>query len=268
MVMVALSPDAQSHLERYICEIKTALHGHSSVDADEVERDVLGHIETELAGQPEPVDAGQLLDVLDRLGAPDEWLPTETHTASRWPPALHSRPQDWRLAYVTLAIFLAGPALFLPMILWPLPPLLFVLSFLCARVTIAQLAEQDEQLGARRWLVYPALVVWYGMFLIALFGGPVLLTTVFVADDPMLPSHLTRWFGEPAWIGTLCSIGALQGIWWMLLGLLLRRFPRGVHAAFRPFAGWFEQRHAMRVSLVGGTLFALSGGILGLRLWS
>jgi hypothetical protein len=36
--------------------------------ADEVERDVLGHIETELAGQPEPVDAGQLLDVLDRLG--------------------------------------------------------------------------------------------------------------------------------------------------------------------------------------------------------
>ncbi len=255
--MVALSPEAQSHLERYIRQIKMALRGHSSVDADEVERDVLGHIETELAGQPEPVDAGQLLDVLDRLGTPDEWLPTETAFERSYP--LPSRAEDWRLAYLTLAIFLAGPALFLPMILWPLPPLLFVLSFLCARVTVARSAERDEQLGARRWLVYPALVVWYGVFLIALVGGPALFTAVFVADDPMLPSRLTSWFGEPAWIGALCSIGALLGIWWMLLGLLLGTFPRGVHATFRPFADWFEQRHAMRVSLAGGTSWPLGG---------
>jgi hypothetical protein len=266
--MVALSPEAQSHLERYIGQIKTALRGHSSVDADEVERDVLGHIETELAGQSEPVDAGQLLDVLDRLGKPDDWLPTETHAASPRPSALHSRPEDWRLAYLTLAIFVAAPALFLPMILWPLPPLLFVLSFLCARVALARVAEQDEQLGARGWLVYPPLVVWYGMFLIALVGGPALFATVFMADDPMLPSRLTGWFGEPAWIGALCSIGVVLGIWWMLLGLLLRKFPRGVHAAFRPFADWFEQRHATRVSLAGGTLFALSGAILAVHVWS
>jgi hypothetical protein len=153
------------------------------------------------------------------------------------------------------------------MILWPLPPLLFVLSFLSARVTVARALEQDEQLGARRWLVYPALVVWYGMFVIALVGGPALLTVVFVADDPMLPSRLTSWFGDSAWIGALCSIGVLLGIWWMLLGLLLGKFPRGVHAAFRPFADWFEQRHATRVTLAGGTLFALSGAILALRLW-
>ena len=266
--MVALSPEAQSHLERYIGQIKTALRGRSSVDADEVERDVLGHIEAELAGRPEPVDAGQLLDVLDRLGAPDEWLPTDTHEASRPSSAPHSRREDWRLAYLTLAIFLAGPALFLPMLLWPLPPLLFVLSFLCARVTLARSAERDEQLGARRWLVYPPLVVWYGVFLIALVGGPVLLTIVFVSDDPMLPSRLSRRFGEPAWIGALCSIGALLGMWWMLLGLLLRKLPRGVHAAFRPFADWFEQRHATRLSLAGGALFAVSGAILAISLWS
>lgn len=268
MVMVDLSPEAQRHIERYIGQIKTALRRHPSVDPDEVERDVLGHIETELAGQPKPVDAGQLLDVLDRLGPPDEWLPAESHDALQPPAALLSRREDWRLAYLTLAIFLAGPALFLPMILWPLPPLLFLLSFLCARVTLARSAEQDEQLGARRWLVYPALVVWYGMFLIALVGGPALLTAVFEADDPMLPSRLTGWFGEPAWIGALCSLGALLGIWWMLLGLLLRRFPRGVHAVFQPFADWFEQRDGTRLSLVGGILFALSGAILALRLWS
>jgi hypothetical protein len=265
--MVTLSEDAQSHLDRYIGQVKTALRGHSSVDAEEVERDVLDHIETELAGQPQPVDAGQLLDVLDRLGAPDEWLPTETHDGPLRSSPLPPRPEDWRLAYLTLAIFLAGPALFLPMILWPLPPILFVLSFLCARVALAHFARHDEQLGARRWLVYPALVVWYGVFLVALVGGPVLLTTVFVADDPTLPSRLTRWFGEPAWIGALCSIGVLLGIWWMLLGLLLGRSPRRIHAAFRPFADWFERRHAMRLLLVGGAVFALSGTILTLRMW-
>src|SRR5262245_268335 len=220
MVMMALSPEAQSHLDRYIGQIKTALRGHSSIDADEVQRDVLGHIETELAGQPEPIDAGRLLDVLDRLGAPDEWLPTEAHDQARRPSAIRSTSEDWRLPLLTLAMFLAGPALVLPMILWPLPPLLFLLSFLCARVTLARSAEQGEELGARRWLVYPALVVWYGIFLIALVGGPALPVTAIVVDDPMLSSRLARWFGEPAWIGTFCSIGALFGIWWMLLGLL------------------------------------------------
>jgi hypothetical protein len=269
MLMVALSPEAQNHLERYLRQIKAALRGHPSIDADEVERDVVGHIDTELTGQPEPIAASRLLDVLDRLGAPDEWLPAETHAAWRRPSeAFSSGHEDWRLAFLTLAIFLAGPALFLPMILWPLPPLLFVVSFLCARVTLAHVAEQDEQLGARRWLVYPALIVWYGVFLIALVGGPVLLTTVFVADDPMLPGRLSRWFGEPAWIGALCSIGVLLGIWWMLVGLLLGKFPRGVHAAFRPFADWFERRHAMRVALLGGGVFVLSGTMLALLAWS
>jgi hypothetical protein len=268
MVMGTLSPEAQNHLERYVAQIKTALRGHPSVDPAEVERDVLGHIETELAGQATPVDAGQLLDVLDRLGSPEEWLPGESHEAVQRPAAPLSRAEEWRLPYLTVAIFLAGPALFLPMILWPLPPLLFLLSFLCARVTLARSAEQNEWLGARRWLVYPALLVWYGMFLIALVGGPALFTAVFMSDDPMLPSRLNEWFGEPAWTGALYLFCALLGMWWILLGLVLRTFPRGVHAAFRPFADWFGQRHATRLSLAGGALFAVSGPILALRLWS
>jgi hypothetical protein len=264
--MVALSPDAQAHLERYIGQIKSALRGQSSVDPDEVERDVVGHIEAELAGEPEPVEAGQLLDVLDRLGRPDEWLPAESAFAASG--AGPSRPGDWRLAYLTLATFLAAPLLFYPMILWPLPPLLLVVSFLCARITIARSLEEDNQLGERRWLVYPVLVVWYGAFMIALAGGPALFATVFMADDPLLRGRLTSWVGEPAWIGALCSIVVLLGIWWVLLALLLGKVPRAVHAAFRPFADWFEPRHATRVALAGGTLAAVAGVILALRLWS
>lgn len=270
MLMVVLSPEAQSHLERYVREIKTALRGHPSIDADEVERDVLGHIDTELSGQPEPIGTSRLLPVLNRLGAPVEWLPVDDQPAWRRPvEAFRSGPGDWRLPSVTLAIFLAGPVLFMGrMMLWPLPPLLFGLSFLSARVTLALFAAHDEQLGVRRWLVYPALIVWYGAFIVALAGGPVLLTAIFVADDPVFRTRLTGWFGEPASIGILCSIGVLLGIWWMVLGLLLGQFPRGVHAVFRPFADWFERGHAVRVVLLGVGVFGLSGAMLALLTWS
>jgi hypothetical protein len=269
MLMVALSQEAQSHLERYLRQMKTALRGHPSIDADEVERDVLGHIDTELSGQPEPIGATRLLHVLDRLGAPDEWLPVENHPAWRRPfEAFRSGPGDWRLAYLTFAIFVAGPVLFMGrIILWPLPPLLFVLSFLLARVTLALFDEHDEQVGARRWLIYPALVVWYGAFIVALVGGPVLLASVFLSDDPMLRSRLLR-LGEPAWMRVICLMVFLLGTWWMLLGLLLGTFPRGVHGAFWPFADWFERRHAMRVALLGLFVFVLSGAILALLMWS
>jgi hypothetical protein len=65
-----LTDEAQHHLQRYLRQVQTALRGHRSVDLEEIERDVLGHIDAELAGKPEPIDAGTLLPVLDRLGAP------------------------------------------------------------------------------------------------------------------------------------------------------------------------------------------------------
>ena len=49
--MATLTHDAQSHLARYLRQMRAALRGHPSVDPDDVERDVLGHIDAELAGQ-------------------------------------------------------------------------------------------------------------------------------------------------------------------------------------------------------------------------
>ncbi len=69
-MMVTLTDDAQRHLDRYVKQVKAALRGHPSVDAAEVERDVLGHIDAELSGEPEPVGASSLRHVLDRLGTP------------------------------------------------------------------------------------------------------------------------------------------------------------------------------------------------------
>jgi hypothetical protein len=270
MAMVALSQEARSHLERYLQQIRTALQEHPSVDADEVERDVLGHIAAELSGQPEPVGATRLLHVLDRLGAPDEWLPVDHQAAWQRPfEAVLSGPGDWRLAIVTFTTFVAAPLLFMGRVmLWPLPPILFVLSFVLARITLALVAEHHEQVGSRGWLIYPPLAVWYGAFIVALVGGPALLTAVFASEDVTLRSWLLRWLGEPTWMGIAAVIACLLGTWWMVLGLLLSRFVGGVRAVFWPFVEWFERRHAVGVALVGLSVVAVSGAILALLMWS
>jgi hypothetical protein len=269
MLMVALSQEAQSHLERYLQQIRTTLREHPSVDADEVERDVLGHIAAELSGQPEPIGATRLLNVLDRLGAPDEWLPDENQPAWQHPfDAVRSGPGDWRLPILTFATFVAGPALLMGPMIWPLPPLLFALGFVLARVTLSLFAQHGEQVGPRGWLVYPPLVVYCGGFLVALVGGPVLLTAVFVSDDPMLRSQALGRLGEPTWMHITALVVFLLGTWWMVLGLLLRRFVGGVHAVFWPFADWFERRHAMGVVRLGAIACAVSGVILALLIWS
>jgi hypothetical protein len=270
MAMVALSQEARSHLERYLQQIRTALREHPSVDADEVERDVLGHIAAELSGQPEPIGETRLLHVLDRLGSPNEWLPLEQQTTWQRPfEAVRSGPGDWRLAILTFATFAAGPALFMGRVmLWPLPPILFVLSFVLARVTLALFTEHKEQVGPRRWLIYPPLVVWYGAFVVALVGGPALFAAVFASEDFTLRGWLLRWLGEPRWIGIVAAIASVLGVWWIVLGLLLSRFVAGTRAVFSPFVEWFDRRHAVRLALVGLFIVAVSSATLALLMWS
>ena len=73
MMMTALpifTQDAQSNLERYLGRVKSALRPHPSVDSDDVEREIRGHIEAELEGASTPVTAERLRSVLDRLGSP------------------------------------------------------------------------------------------------------------------------------------------------------------------------------------------------------
>ena len=93
-------------------------------------------------------------------------------------------------------------------------------------MTLALFDERGEQVGVRRWLIYPALMVWYGVFVVVLFGGPVLLIAIFGSDDPTFRSSLVRWLGEPVWVRLPFLILLLLGIWWAFLGLLLRRIPR------------------------------------------
>ena len=263
---VALTPDAQSYLERYLRQMKAALRGHPSVDAGEVERDVVGHIDAELAGQPEPIGAQSLREVLERLGAPDTWVPSEDLAA--WRRVLHrlrSGPEDWRLAYLSFALFIAGPLLFMAgPFLWPMEPLLVAASFVMARASLAVLADHDEPVGARRWFIYPPLVVFYLVFALVLFTAPLLVLGATLDAPSTWQALVDRDYGpfEIVWILRPSAFVLGCGLWWAVLGLLALRFTGAVRVAFRPFAEWFDRTDARRLALTGVILALTSAVIL------
>jgi HAAS domain-containing protein len=259
--LMTLTQEAQSELDRYLRRVKVALRTHPSVDADEVERDVRGHIEAELAESPKPITEDRLRRVLDRLGSPNQWVPTdELAIWRRLLISLRSGPEDWRLAYVTFALFVAGP------VVGPVGPLFFFASIPMARATLALLEEEGEPVGARRWLVYPPLLVIYVAIVTAAFLAlPGLVAT---AADPSVRTETRAWFPEPFWLSLPLVVGFVAGIWWTMLGLVLARITRAVQLLFWPFATWFERRHGVRIAVVGLGIAAVAASGLAAVIWS
>ena len=75
--MKNLDENAKGHLDKYLQEVRTCLAGRKSVDADEIERDIIEHIESELESVEEPVGFDEVDTVLKRLGNPQQWVPQE-----------------------------------------------------------------------------------------------------------------------------------------------------------------------------------------------
>jgi hypothetical protein len=253
--MLTLTNDAQSNLERYLRRVKAALRGYPSVDADEVERDIRGHIEAELADSPAPITAPRLGNVLERLGSPNQWVPFDELPA--WRKVLirlSAGPEDWRLAYATFALLVTG------LLLGPLGPVLILASVPVARATLALLDERDEPVGARRWLVYPSLVAAYFVIALVLFFLPV--APVAAAADPSVRAGLLAWLPAPFWLSYSSLVALVAGIWWTTLGLLLTRFRHAVIYVFWPFADRFDRRHGMRVAYAGLTVATIAGIVL------
>jgi hypothetical protein len=252
MMMVALSPDAKEHLDQYLKQIRMALAGRESIDADEVERDVLSHIDAELSGTSEPVPAHRLLAVLDRLGEPNEWVPAEEAAWRRPFAALSARPGDWRLAAVSLASLVLTVILMTGRVmLWPLPLVLLPLAFVTARINIALLDDRREPIGLRTWLLYPVLLAIYVPLFFALIGGTTWLVGNFLSDDPSARSRIAAMTHASPSIAAPALVVFVLGCWWILLGLVVIQTIASVRALFRPFAGFIDRRHAVRLTLAG-----------------
>ena len=256
-MMPLLTDDARRDLAHYLKRVQTALRGHRSVDSTEIERDVMGHIEAELADAPAPVEAPALRAVLDRLGAPDSWVPGDElpwwrRTLNR----LSTGSEDWRLAYLTITLFLAAPVLFIQVFLWPLEPLLLIASFLTSRTALAVLAEHGEPVGARRWLLYPPLVTVYVAALAFVLAAPAPFVMQAWDDDAGgIRGYVAGVTADPT-AGIVSLVVSSISAWWIVLGLLFRVSPWCVRVAFYPFAEWVGRRHATWLVLAG--MLALS----------
>ena len=232
--MIELDAEARRRLDEYLGRVRTALRGCRSVDPADVERDILDHIESDLAEIPSPVGAASLQPVLDKLGSPGQWVPEEER-AWWWRALSHLRegPEDLRLAYLTFALFvlalLAFPAF-----------LVFMLgSFLLARATLAFSAEQGE-IRPQRWLIYPPLIVVYPFLGLLALLGPV----------SWVGSFFDLWVRRGFPFGPFGGLGGWKGfyarrwhvlalpsapVWFIFLGLLMRRVPGFFAAVFAPF---------------------------------
>jgi hypothetical protein len=161
-----LSPDAAARLDDYLRQVRAALAGAADVTPGEIEADIREHVENELRGAPRPVPVGALEAVLTRLGPPSQWgagddpsllrrawhlIRARLRTARE---AVWRGPEDWRLAYLSFGVFAVGVLTVVAF------PVCLLVSYLLARAGVAAAREKGAELGAaRKWLLYPPLVV-------------------------------------------------------------------------------------------------------------
>jgi hypothetical protein len=254
--MIELTDDARKHLDDYLRKTRSYLQGCKSVDASDIEQNIKEHIESELADKPAPVSCAELDEVLERLGSPRQWVAEEE--LSPWRKfilRLRTGPEDWRLAYISFALFILSFLfaswpdnffwlfLFSPVVILGdgLQGFLLLGSFIAARAAVST-AAGGKELGAQRWLLYPALIVIYLPIVVVSLGWPAGILGTNGTDisirhqGPELIDHLRF---------------ALTGVWLAVLGVITCFWPKLVIAIFRPFANRFNRKTAISLIILG-----------------
>jgi hypothetical protein len=165
-------------------------------------------------------------------------------------------PEDWRLAYIAFGLLVLG--LIIPPLLIGLLPA----SFCAARAALTVARERDEPLGARRWLIYPPLVLVSLFLVIPMFLWPLAPAGALAHDlmrhyrhDPFLQLPVPDPLVEP--VLYVYTFAAALAVWWVILGAVLWVVPRLVSSLFRPFADGFGRRQAGTLVLTGLGILAL-----------
>lgn len=259
--MIELTPDAKRRFDEYLQRTRTALRGTRAVEADEVEQNVIEHVELALAGVPAPIGAESLGAVLTQLGPPERWLPDEElpvwrRTLGR----LVNGPEDWRLAYLSFAVtalmfftFPIGGVIVLPV------------AFLLSRACVELTQERGEPLGPRRWLVLPPIWLAFLLFL----GGALVVGVVAPAAlasehgmsvlgfrDPVNRAERLRMYWGLLTLTT--------GVWWIVLSGLFALLLAPIRSLFAPILAKVRRAHLLAMAGVGA-LAAVIGSIL---LWA
>jgi len=254
-----LTVEAQHRLDRYLTQVRALLRAAPKLDADEIERDIRAHIDSELADRDHEVTAEELENVLRRLGSPTQWV--DEDEVPQWRRALATLHggHDWRLSYLCLGA--TGLGFLLLFAGTPIALAFFAGGFVLARAALSLAEERDEPLGSRRWLVLPAIAVVVVPALVALFLGPII--------GLGQAGYEEGWFvgtviGEPfavsaaheALVRTALILLGL-GTWWLLLAAFWGLLQRAVASFARPlYQPTPKHRHRFAVT---GALFTILG---------
>ena len=259
--MINLSDSAKKCLDKYLQQVRNHLRGCKTVDADEIERNVIEHIESEFEGATAAVSFEELNTVLQRLGSPRQWVPEEEipwwrKTILR----LRTGPEDWRLAYISFGLLILGFVI-LPSFIILLPA-----SFIVARAVLSESTDPSE-LKSQRWLIYPSLIIVYTFITFWLILWPLRIIPFAFYFGPTIRATYPQFRDDDLlryWIIVISFIIAISGAWWAVLGAVFLKWRNLPSVLFRPFGDWFNSKLALILLLIGLALMILS---LGLGIW-
>ena len=161
--MMQFTPDAKQILDDYLQQVRLCVSTSEKADPEEVVRDVAEHVEGELRDAQQPVAPADLEPVLQQLGDPKQWISDDdVGWWGRMVKRLHTRPEDWRLAYLSLGVLIFGTIL--------AGPLGLLGSFCLSRAAVAISAHESPP--AKKWLIYPSLLIVYGLIAVIVFLLP------------------------------------------------------------------------------------------------
>lgn len=256
--MIHFTPEAKRKFDEYLQRMRYTLRGSRSVEAEEVEQNVVEHVELALAGAPLPVEPERLATVLEQLGPPERWLPEEERS---WWRKIMDRvmtgPEDWRLAYGSFALTV------LMMVFFPIGGILLVVpAFFLSRAFVELSRDRGEPLGARRWLVLPPIVI----VLVLVCAGALFAPAG--AMGAMLSEIGLREFGfewgsraERGRIFAGCLF-VLAGAWWIVLSGVFAMLMRPFRALFLPLTEGLKRGHAFVLTLAGIVLVSLGAALI------
>jgi hypothetical protein len=250
--MINLSESAKKCLDRYLQQVRTYLRGCKTVDAGEVERNVIEHIESEFASATAAVSFEDFDTVLQKLGSPQQWIPEEE--LPWWRKIifrLRSGPEDWRLAYLSFGLLVCG--FLLP---WMLP-VLVPASFIVSRAALAATDYRVDK--GQKWLLYPPLMIVYFFLAAAILLLPLgaLAPVAYEVEDEIREFYRIA-DDTTYWVLACSAFGMLTGLWWVLCSTVLFIWPSLPKKIFRPLADWLNRKWAALLLLVGLVIIVLS----------
>ena len=262
--MIELTPEANTRFEEYLQRMRSALRGTTStIETAEVEQSVREHVDIALAGAGGPVGVDRLGEVLEQLGPPDRWITDDERSWwRRLAQRISTGPEDWRLSYLAFATFVLG------LVTLPIGIGVFIIfaGFFLSRATVELLEAREEPLGARRWLVLPA--IW--TILLPVCAGALIALIAPVAsvglDDGMV-YRLTN-IREPQ-SGTLEEmriqagvLGLAAGGWWLIVSAIFAAVLKPFRTLFLPVTRNLTRKSAAVLALVAVMVGSLGAVLL------